>query len=195
MFDKLYDFILLCFTLYNFCHFSIFFIFYNHLFIDVYARNSWCVRLSRLRGRVTGDRHASISRCQRSTEKPLRSHAFFIQGSSPSSCNRLLRSLGRAPSKRSSRLTAAARSFLRDFTIFILYLIYRHQIFCASSASARASLRAAAFSFSITAWKEKTSSLMTGARTRMEIRFGIAMRAFAISERFQTRSRVWVAPT
>ena len=141
-------------------------------------------------GRVTGDRHASISRCQRSTEKPLRSHAFFIQGSSSSSCNRLLRSLGRAPSKRSSRLTAAARSFLRDFTIFILYLIYRHQIFCASSASARASLRAAAFSFSITAWKEKTSSLMTGARTRMEIRFGIAMRAFAISERFQTRSRV-----
>ena len=54
MFNKLYDFILLCFTLYNFCHFSIFFIFYNHLFIDVYARNSWCVRLSRLRGRVTG---------------------------------------------------------------------------------------------------------------------------------------------
>ena len=54
MFNKLYDFILLCFTLYNFCHFSIFFIFYNHLFIDVYARNSWCVCLSRLRGRVTG---------------------------------------------------------------------------------------------------------------------------------------------
>ena len=54
MFNKLYDFILLCFILYNFCHFSIFFIFYNHLFIDVYARNSWCVRLSRLRGRVTG---------------------------------------------------------------------------------------------------------------------------------------------
>ena len=136
------------------------------------------------------DRHAFISRCQRSTKKPLPISRFFIQGSSSSSCNRLLRSLGKAPSKRSSRLTAAARSFLRDFTIFILYLIYRHQIFCASSASARASLRAAAFSFSITAWKEKTSSLMTGARTRMEIRFGIAMRAFAISERFQTRSRV-----
>ena len=50
MFNKLYDFILLCFTLYNFCHFSIFFIFYNHLFIDVYARNSWCVCLSRLKG-------------------------------------------------------------------------------------------------------------------------------------------------
>ena len=49
MFNELYDFILLCFTLYNFCHFSIFFIFYNHLFIDVYARNSWCVRLSRLK--------------------------------------------------------------------------------------------------------------------------------------------------
>ena len=32
----------------------------------------------------------------------------------------LIRSLGMAPSKRSSRLTAAARSFLRDFTIFIL---------------------------------------------------------------------------
>ena len=29
----------------------------------------------------------------------------------------------------------------------------------------------------------------------MEMRFGIAMRAFAISERFHTRSRVWVAPT
>lgn len=78
MFDKLYDFILLCFTLYNFCHFSIFFIFYNHLFIDVYARNSWCVRLSRLRGRVTGDRHASISRCQRSTEKPLPISRFLL---------------------------------------------------------------------------------------------------------------------
>ena len=54
MFSKLYDFILLYFVLYNFCYFSIFFIFYNHLFIDVYAHNSWCVRLSRLRGRVTG---------------------------------------------------------------------------------------------------------------------------------------------
>lgn len=71
MFNKLYDFVLLCFTLYNFCHFSIFFFFYNHLFIDVYARNSWCVRLSRLRGRVTGTgmppypaaREASRSRC------------------------------------------------------------------------------------------------------------------------------------
>ena len=71
MFNKLYDFILLCFTLYNFCRFSIFFIFYNHLFIDVYARNSWCVRLSRFRGRVTGTgmppypaaREASRSRC------------------------------------------------------------------------------------------------------------------------------------
>ena len=71
MFNKLYDFIFLCFTLYNFCLFSIFFIFYNHLFIDVYAHNSWCVRLSRLKGRVTGDRHASLSRFQRSTEKPL----------------------------------------------------------------------------------------------------------------------------
>ena len=50
MFNKLYDSVLLCFTLYNFCHFSIFFFFYNHLFIDVYARNSWCVRLSRLKG-------------------------------------------------------------------------------------------------------------------------------------------------
>ena len=71
MFNKLYDFALLCFTLYNFCHFSIFFIFYNHLFIDVYARNSWCVRLSRLRGSVTGTgmppypaaREAPRSRC------------------------------------------------------------------------------------------------------------------------------------
>ena len=71
MFNELYDFTLLCFTLYNFCHFSIFFIFYNHLFIDVYARNSWCVRLSRLRGRVTGTgmppypaaREAPRSRC------------------------------------------------------------------------------------------------------------------------------------
>ena len=54
MFSKLYDFILLYFVLYNFCYFSIFFIFYNHLFIDVYAHNSWCVRLSRLWGRVTG---------------------------------------------------------------------------------------------------------------------------------------------
>lgn len=190
MFNKLYDFILLCFTLYNFCHFSIFFIFYNHLFIDVYARNSWCVRLSRLRGesdRVPACLHIPLPEKHREAAAELtlfytRLLILFLQP--------LIRSLGRAPSKRSSHLTAAARSFLRDFTIFILYLIYKHQIFCASSASARASLRAAAFSFSITAWKEKTSSLMTGARTRMEIRFGIAMRAFAISERFQTRSRV-----
>mgnify|MGYP000175814057 CR=1 FL=1 len=158
MFDKLYDFTLLCFTLYNFCHFSIFFIFYNHLFIDVYACNSWCVRLSHLRGE--SDR---VPAClqpprQRSTEKPLPISHFLYPRLFILFLQPRIRSLGRAPSKRSSRLTAAARSFLRDFTIFILYLIYRHQIFCASSASARASLRAAAFSFSITAWKEKTSS-------------------------------------
>lgn len=125
MFDKLYDFILLCFILYNFCHFSIFFIFYNHLFIDVYARNSWCVRLSRLRGRVTGTGMPPYPAAREAPRSRCRAHAFFIQGSSSSSCSRLLRSLGRAPSKRSSRLTAAARSFLRDFTIFIsLYLFY-----------------------------------------------------------------------
>lgn len=142
-------------------------------------------------GGVTGNRHASLSPLpEKHRASRCRSHAFFYPRLLILFLQPLIRSLGRAPSKRSSCLTAAARSFLRDFTIFILYLIYRHQIFCASSASARASLRAAAFSFSITAWKEKTSSLMTGARTRMEIRFGIAMRAFAISERFQTRSRV-----
>lgn len=125
MFDKLYDFILLCFILYNFCHFSIFFIFYNHLFIDVYARNSWCVRLSRLRGRVTGTGMPPYPAAREAPRSRCRAHAFFIQGSSSSSCSRLLRSLGRAPSKRSSRLTATARSFLRDFTIFIsLYLFY-----------------------------------------------------------------------
>ena len=139
MFNKLYDFAFLCFTLYNFCHFSIFFFFYNHLFIDVYARNSWCVRLSRLRGesdRGQACLHIPLPKKHRASRCDLT--LSFIQGSSSSSCNRLLRSLGRAPSKRSSRLTAAARSFLRDFTIFILYLIYRHQnrhqIFCASSA-------------------------------------------------------------
>ena len=71
MFNKLYDFTLLCFALYKLCHFSIFFIFYNHLFIDVYARNIWCVCLSPLRGRVTGAgmppypaaREAPRSRC------------------------------------------------------------------------------------------------------------------------------------
>lgn len=125
MFSKLYDFILLCFILYNFCHFSIFFIFYNHLFIDVYARNIWCVCLSRLRGRVTGAGMPPYPAAREAPRSRCRAHAFFIQGSSSSSCNRLLRSLGRAPSKRSSRLTAAARSFLRDFTIFIsLYLFY-----------------------------------------------------------------------
>lgn len=123
MFNKLYDFALLCFTLYNFCHFSIFFIFYNHLFIDVYARNSWCVRLSRLRGRVTGtgmppypaDREAPRSRFSSSRFLYPRLLILFLQP--------LLRSLGRAPSKRSSRLTAAARSFLRDFTI-LFYTLY-----------------------------------------------------------------------
>lgn len=124
MFDKLYDFTLLCFTLYNFCHFSIFFIFYNHLFIDVYACNSWCVRLSHLRG--GSDR---VPAClqpprQRSTEKPLPISHFLYPRPFILFLQPRIRSLGRAPSKRSSRLTAAARSFLRDFTIFILYLIY-----------------------------------------------------------------------
>lgn len=76
MFSKLYDFILLCFILYNFCHFSIFFIFYNHLFIDVYAHNSWCVCLSRLRGRVTGTGPPSPSPEKR-REAASRAHAFF----------------------------------------------------------------------------------------------------------------------
>ena len=99
MFDKLYDFILLCFTLYNFCHFSIFFIFYNHLFIDVYARNSWCVRLSRLRGRVTGtgmppspspEKHREAAAISRFLYPRLL--ILFLQP--------LIRSLGRAPSKK-----------------------------------------------------------------------------------------------
>lgn len=99
MFNKLYDFILLYFVLYNFCYFSIFFIFYNHLFIDVYAHNSWCVRLSRLRGRVTGT-GIPPSRCQRSTEKPLRSHTFFYPRLLILFLQPLIRSLGKAPSKK-----------------------------------------------------------------------------------------------
>ena len=122
MFSKLYDFILLYFVLYNFCYFSIFFIFYNHLFIDVYAHNSWCVRLSRLWGRVTGtgmppspspEKHREAAAISRFLYPRLL--ILFLQP--------LIRSFRRAPSKRSSRLTAAARSFLRDFTLFILYLI------------------------------------------------------------------------
>lgn len=77
MFNKLYDFILLCFTLYNFCHFSIFFIFYNHLFIDVYARNSWCVCLSRLRGRVAGTGMPPYPAAREAPRSRCRSHAFF----------------------------------------------------------------------------------------------------------------------
>lgn len=77
MFNELYDFILLCFVLYNFCHFSIFFNFYNHLFIDVYARNSWCVRLSRLRGESDRDRHASLPLAREAPRSRCRSHAFF----------------------------------------------------------------------------------------------------------------------
>ncbi len=77
MFNKLYDFVLLCFTLYNFCHFSIFFIFYNHLFIDVYARNSWCVRLSRLKGRVTGTGMPPSPSPEKRREAASRAHAFF----------------------------------------------------------------------------------------------------------------------
>lgn len=99
MFNKLYDFIFLCFTLYNFCHFSIFFIFYNHLFIDVYARNSWCVCLSRLRGRVTGtgmppspspEKHREAAAISRFLYPRLL--ILFLQP--------LIRSLGRAPSKK-----------------------------------------------------------------------------------------------
>ena len=78
MFNKLYDFFLLYFTLYNFCHFSIFFIFYNHLFIDVYARNSWCVRLSRLRGESDQGPACLHPTRQRSTEKPLEISRFLL---------------------------------------------------------------------------------------------------------------------
>lgn len=77
MFSKLYDFILLYFVLYNFCYFSIFFIFYNHLFIDVYARNSWCIRLSRLWGRVTGTGMPPSPSPEKHREAAARSHAFF----------------------------------------------------------------------------------------------------------------------
>lgn len=124
MFNKLYDFTLLCFTLYNFCHFSIFFIFYNHLFIDVYARNSWCVCLSRLRGESDRDRHASLPLAREAPRSRFPSSRFLYPRLLILFLQPLIRSLGRAPSKRSSRLTAAARSFLRDFTILILYLIY-----------------------------------------------------------------------
>ena len=99
MFSKLYDFILLYFVLYNFCYFSIFFIFYNHLFIDVYAHNSWCVRLSRLWGRVTGtgmppspspEKHREAAAISRFLYPRLL--ILFLQP--------LIRSLGRAPSKK-----------------------------------------------------------------------------------------------
>ena len=83
MFNKLYDFILLCFTLYNFCHFSIFFIFYNHLFIDVYARNSWCVRLSRLKGRVTGTGMPPSPLPEKHREAASRAHAFLSKALHP----------------------------------------------------------------------------------------------------------------
>ena len=99
MFSKLYDFILLYFVLYNFCYFSIFFIFYNHLFIDVYAHNSWCVRLSRLWGRVTGtgmppspspEKHREAAAISRFLYPRLL--ILFLQP--------LIRSFGRAPSKK-----------------------------------------------------------------------------------------------
>ena len=80
MFSKLYDSILLYFVLYNFCYFSIFFIFYNHLFIDVYAHNSWCVRLSRLWGRVTGTGMppSPSSEKHRSSRCPIPCFLFFF---------------------------------------------------------------------------------------------------------------------
>ena len=99
MFSKLYDFILLYFVLYNFCYFSIFFIFYNHLFIDVYAHNSWCVRLSRLWGRVTGtgmppspspEKHREAAAISRFLYPRLL--ILFLQP--------LIRSFRRAPSKK-----------------------------------------------------------------------------------------------
>ncbi len=130
MFNKLYDFTLLCFTLYNFCNFSIFFIFYNHLFIDVYARNSWCVRLSRLRGRVTGTGMPPSPLAREAPRSRYRSHAFFHPRPLILFLQPLIRSLERTPSKRSSRLTAAARSFLRDFTIlfYTLYISIRSSV-------------------------------------------------------------------
>ena len=78
MFNKLYDFVLLCFALYNFCRFSIFFFFYNHLFIDVYARNSWCIRLSRLRGRVTGTGMPPYPAAREASSKPLEISRFLL---------------------------------------------------------------------------------------------------------------------
>lgn len=88
MFSKLYDFILLYFVLYNFCYFSIFSIFYNHLFIDVYAHNSWCVRLSRLWGESDRDRHASIPLAREAPRSRCPIPCFLLyKAASYSSCN------------------------------------------------------------------------------------------------------------
>ena len=51
-------------------------------------------------GRVTGDRHASLSRCQRSTEKPLPISRFLYPRLLILFLQPLIRSLGRAPSKK-----------------------------------------------------------------------------------------------
>lgn len=123
MFSKLYDFILLYFVLYNFCYFSIFFIFYNHLFIDVYAHNSWCVRLSRLWGRVTGTGMppSPSSEKHRSSRCPI--PRFFIQGSSSSSCNPWP-----VPWKELHQKGAAASQQLplhsRGISLYLFYTLY-----------------------------------------------------------------------
>ena len=51
-------------------------------------------------GESDRDRHASISRCQRSTEKPLPSSRFLYPRLLILFLQPLIRSLGRAPSKK-----------------------------------------------------------------------------------------------
>lgn len=123
MFSKLYDFILLCFILYNFCYFSIFFIFYNHLFIDVYARNSWCVRLSRLRGGSDWDRHTSIPLPEKHREATSRAHAFLSKAPHPlpaTACS--------APWEELHQKGAAASQQLplhsRGISLYLFYTLY-----------------------------------------------------------------------
>lgn len=125
MFNKSYDFIPLYFTLYNFCRFSIFFTFYNHLFIDVYARDSWRVRLSHRKGESDlGPACLHLPLVREAPIKPLPDLTLFYTRLLILFLQPLIRSFRRAPSKRSSRLTAAARSFLRDFTIYLFYTLY-----------------------------------------------------------------------
>ena len=71
---------------------------------------------------------------------------------------------------------------------------YTNESSCSSKKTCRLSAVFYFFSFSITFWYLSTSLAITPLIASKQIRFGIAISAFAMSEKFQTSCNDWVAP-